>query len=110
MLNAWQNPGDITSIPRVGQGYNEIDYINSTDRYLEDASYLRLRNIKLSYNFTSDQLSRTFLKGLGFFIQAENIVTFSSWRGWDPESNFRSTDRGQYPTPKIFTFGTSINF
>lgn len=110
MLNAWQNPGDITSIPRVGQGYNEIDYINSTDRYLEDASYLRLRNVKLSYNFTSDQLSRTFLKGLGFFIQAENIVTFSSWRGWDPESNFRSTDRGQYPTPKIFTFGTSINF
>lgn len=110
MLNAWQNPGDITSIPRVGQGYNEIDYINSTDRYLEDASYLRLRNVKLSYNFTSDQLSRTFLKGLGFFIQAENIVTFSSWRGWDPESNYRSTDRGQYPTPKIFTFGTSINF
>lgn len=110
LLNAWQNPGDITSIPRIGQGYNEIDYINSTDRYLEDASYLRLRNIKLSYNFTSDQLSRTFLKGLGFFIQAENIVTFSSWRGWDPESNFRSTDRGQYPTPKIFTFGTSINF
>jgi len=110
LLKAWQNPGDITSIPRIGHGYNEIDYINSTDRYLEDASYLRLRNVKLSYNFTSDQLGRTFLKGLGFFIQAENIVTFSSWRGWDPESNFRSTDRGQYPTPKIFTFGTSINF
>lgn len=110
MLAAWQNPGDITSIPRVGHAYNEIDYINSTDRYLEDASYLRLRNIKVSYNLNSKQLERTFFKGVGFFVQAENMVTFSSWRGWDPESNYRATDRGQYPTPKIITFGTSINF
>jgi TonB-dependent starch-binding outer membrane protein SusC len=64
----------------------------------------------LTYNFNEKQLKNTFINGLRFFIQAENIVTFSSWRGWDPEANFRTTDRGEYPTPKIFTFGTTINF
>ncbi|WP_322549567.1 TonB-dependent receptor [Flavobacterium psychraquaticum] len=109
--NAWTNPGDITSMPRIGNGYNEINYINGTDRYLDDASYLRLRNISFSYTFGNETLKRiAFLKGLKFYVQAENMVTFSKWRGWDPEAGFRGTDRGNYPTPKIVTFGTVINF
>ncbi len=111
LLNAWTTPGDITSIPRMGQGYNEIDYINSTDRYLHDASYLRLRNINFSYTFNNEMLKKnSVIKGLKFYVQAENILTFSKWEGWDPEAGFRGTDRGNYPTPKIFTFGSVINF
>ena len=49
---AWQNPGDITSVPRVGNGFNAVDYINTSDRYLEDASFLRLRNILFGYSFS----------------------------------------------------------
>ncbi|OYU81622.1 MAG: SusC/RagA family TonB-linked outer membrane protein [Flavobacterium sp. BFFFF1] len=110
VLNAWQNPGDITTIPRVGNPLNSIDYINGTDRYLEDASFLRLRNVSLGYTFGSKSLEKTPFSGVKFFVQAENIVTFSSYRGWDAEAGFRSTDRGNYPTPKIYTFGATINF
>lgn len=110
LLSAWQSPGDITTIPRVGGPLNSIDYINGTDRYVEDASFLRLRNVSFGYTFTNDQLKNTPFSGLKFFVQAENLVTFSSYRGWDAEAGFRTTDRGNYPTPKIFTFGATINF
>jgi TonB-linked SusC/RagA family outer membrane protein len=108
--NAWQNPGDITSVPRVGNPYGAVDYINSTDRYLEDASFLRLRNVQLGYTFSDKMLDRLPVSGLRFFIQGENLVTFSSYRGWDAEGGFRTTDRGNYPTPKIYTLGAVINF
>lgn len=108
--NAWQAPGDVTSVPRVGNAYNSIDYINFTDRYVEDASFLRLRNVSVGYSFPKELLRDLPVSGLRFFVQGENLVTFSSWRGWDAESSFRSVDRGNYPTPKIYTFGAVINF
>ena len=107
---AWQNPGDITSVPRVGNPYGAVDYINSTDRYLEDASFLRLRNITFGYTFGEDILKNLPISGLRLFVQGENLVTFSSYRGWDAEGGFRTTDRGNFPTPKIYTFGAVINF
>ncbi len=110
VLNVWQNPGDITDIPRLGSALGSVDYINSTDRFLEDASFLRLRNISLGYSFNQEQLKRWPVTGLRFFIQGENLVTFTKYRGWDAEAGFRTTDRGNYPTPRIYTFGASINF
>src|SRR5690606_3386167 len=94
--NAWQNVGDITDVPRVGSPYGAVDYINSTDRYLEDASFLRLRNVSVGYSFNKQLLERTPFTGVRFFIQGENLLTFSSWRGWDAEGGFRATDRGNY--------------
>lgn len=110
VLTAWQQPGDITTVPRFFNPFNSIDYINSTDRYVEDASFLRLRNVALGYTFDKKTLDRTFITGLRLFIQGENLVTFSSYRGWDAEAGFRSTDRGNYPTPRIYTLGATINF
>src|SRR5690606_36643255 len=102
---AWQNVGDITSVPRVGNPYGAVDYINSTDRYLEDASFLRLRNILFGYSFSKELLQDLPISGLRLYVQGENLLTFSSYRGWDAEAGFRTTDRGNYPTPKIYTFG-----
>lgn len=110
LFNAWQNPGDITTIPRVGNNLNSIDYINGTDRYLESGSYLRMRNASLGYTFSKEILKDTPITGLRFFVQGENLVTFSTYRGWDAEGGFRSTDRGEYPTPRIYTIGAVINF
>ncbi|WP_417368108.1 SusC/RagA family TonB-linked outer membrane protein [Flavobacterium beibuense] len=107
---AWQNVGDITSVPRVGNPYGAVDYINATDRYLEDASFLRLRNILFGYSFSDELLRDLPISGLRLYVQGENLLTFSSYRGWDAEAGFRSTDRGNYPTPKIYTFGAVINF
>ena len=110
--DAWQEVGDITSVPRIGNPYNSIDYINQTDRYLEDASYLRLRNVLLGYTFQPKALESMggFITGLRLFVQGENLVTFTSYRGWDAEAGFRTVDRGNFPTPKIYTLGAVINF
>lgn len=110
VTRAWQNPGDITDIPRVGNPLNSIDHINGSDRYIEDASFLRLRNVLVGYSFKKELLDQLPITGLRLFIQGENLVTFSSYRGWDAEGGFRTTDRGNYPTPKIYTFGAVVNF
>ncbi len=110
VFTAWQNPGDITSVPRVGHGIGSVTYINNTDRYLEDASYLRLRQVLLGYSFNKETLKDTPFSGLRFFVQGENLITFSSYRGWDAEAGFRTTDRGNYPTAKIYTIGAVVNF
>ena len=110
VLNAWTTPGDITDIPRVGSTISSVGYINSTDRYLEDASYLRLRNITLGYTVPTKFLENTPITAFRLYLQGENLLTFTKFRGWDPESNFRATNRGQFPTPKIYTFGATINF
>lgn len=108
--DAWQNPGDVTDVPRIGNPLDAIDFINSTDRYLEDASFLRLRNVSVGYSFSKELLRDLPVTGLRFYIQGENLITFSSYRGWDAEGGFRTTDRGNYPTPKIYTFGAVVNF
>jgi len=110
VFNAWQNVGDITEVPRVGSTFNSVDYINSTDRYLEDASFLRLRNVSLGYSLPEKYLEKLPVTGVRLYVQGENLMTFSKYRGWDPESNYRTTDRGQYPTAEIYTLGASFNF
>ena len=110
LFNAWQTVGDITDIPRINSAFGSVDYINQTDRYLEDASFLRLRNITFGYTLPKKYLENLPINGFRIYVQGENLVTFSKYRGWDPESNFRTTDRGQFPTPKIYTFGATINF
>jgi TonB-linked SusC/RagA family outer membrane protein len=110
VFRAWQNPGDITDIPRVNSPYDFIDYVNGSDRFVEDASYLRLRNVSFGYSFNKKQLEKLPITGLRFFVQGENLVTFSSYRGWDAEGGFRASDRGHYPTPKIYTLGAVVNF
>jgi TonB-linked SusC/RagA family outer membrane protein len=110
--NAWQNPGDITDIPRVGSAFGSVDYSFVTDRYLQDASFLRLRNITLAYSLPKSFLEKIgVIDGLRLYVQGENLLTFTNFVGWDPESSIlRAIDRGQYPTPKIYTFGATINF
>jgi len=107
LLEAWQQPGDVTHIPALT---TESIRNRLTDRYIEDASYLRLRNITLGYNFKSLLNENSPISNIKIFIQAENLITWSKWRGWDPESSFRSSDFFDYPTSKIFTVGLDVNF
>lgn len=97
-------------MPRVGSAIDVFSHINGSDRFLEDASFLRLRNVTLGYTFNQKIMDKLPISGLRLYVQGENLVTFSSYRGWDAEGGFRTTDRGNYPTPKIYTFGAVINF
>jgi len=107
LLRAWQQPGDVTDIPRFTSSSLRGE---AGTRYLEDASFLRLRNISLSYSLDKELLERTKLfTNVRVYVQGQNLLTFTKWRGFDPESNIASTFF-EYPTPKTVTVGFDVEF
>lgn len=104
LLNRWKKPGDITDIPRHGV-YTEFD-----SRLLEDASFLRLKNLMLSYSLPADLLKKTkVIRGLRIYGQAQNLFTFTPFSGLDPEGN-SNMYAAQYPMSRQFTFGLDLTF
>ena len=104
LLDRWKNPGDITDIPRHGE-YTEFD-----SRLLEDASFIRLKNLMLGYALPSDLLKKTgFIRGLRVYAQAQNLFTFTKFSGLDPEGT-SNLYAAQYPMSRQFTFGLDLMF
>lgn len=83
-----------------------------TDRWVEDNSFVRLRNITLGYNIPANKWS----KGIRVYISGNNLLTITNYQGWDPEANSFSSsntlffDNGTYPAAKSFVFGLQANF
>jgi TonB-linked SusC/RagA family outer membrane protein len=111
MFDVWQQPGDIATIPSPTQAAGlRITSSNQTDRYLEDASFLRLRNANLAYNFSKETLSRIgAFSAIRLYVQGTNLVTWSEWRGYDPESS-DSNEFFNFPTPTTISFGLDLTF
>jgi hypothetical protein len=107
ILNAWTPTNTNTNIPSWDA--NNIDSGDLSDRFLLDASYVRLRNLSVGYNVPAKFLDKTFMKSVRFRLQGENLVTLTKWKGFDPES-FRSSVTGYFPTPRLYTFGIDVNF
>jgi len=104
LLKRWKNPGDITDIPRHGE-YTEFD-----SRLLEDASFLRLKNLMLSYNIPANLLKKTVvIRGLRIYAQAQNLLTFTNFSGLDPEGT-NNLYAAQYPMSRQYTFGLDLMF
>ena len=104
LLDRWKQPGDITDIPRHGV-YTEFD-----SRLLEDASFLRLKNVMLSYSLPSEWLSgQSVVRGARFYIQAQNLLTWTHFSGLDPEGT-ANIYAAQYPMARQYTFGIDITF
>lgn len=106
VLNAWQQPGDITDVPDASLGGLRAQ---AGDRYLEDASFLRLRNVILGYNIDSDLIKSNLFTSARIYVQAQNLVTITKFRGFDPENNGGGSFF-DFPTPKSFTVGFDLNF
>lgn len=104
LYDRWKKPGDITSIPRHGE-VSEFD-----SRLLEDASFLRLKNLSISYNFPQALLKRTkIIDKLRIFTQGQNLFTFTKFQGMDPESA-SNMYQAQYPMSRQFSIGLEIGF
>ena len=104
LLNRWKNPGDITDIPRHGE-YTEFDSL-----LLEDASFLRLKNVNLAYSFPAELLKKSrIIRGLRVYAQAQNLLTFTNFSGLDPEGT-TNLYAAQYPMSRQFTFGLDLMF
>ncbi|MGM9734980.1 MAG: SusC/RagA family TonB-linked outer membrane protein [Candidatus Cryptobacteroides sp.] len=104
LLERWKQPGDITDIPRHGV-YTEFD-----SRLLEDASFLRLKNVMIGYSFPEALLKRSgFIRGIRLYVQGQNLLTFTNFSGLDPESS-SNVYAAQYPMSRQFTFGLDLTF
>lgn len=104
---AWTPENRNTDIPSLNLTNKAYDA--DSDRYLKDASYVRLRYASIGYQFSSELLEKTPFSGVRAYVQGENLFTFTKWRGWDAESN-RAADQYQYPTPRIISVALEVQF
>ena len=118
-LDFWQNPGDVTDIPRLDA---EVEASTST-RFLEKGDYIRLRNVQLSYALPNNLVSRAKVQGVTLFIAGSNLATWTDYTG-DPEvgvsieesvSNVTTALPGEYglysyPNTRSFTGGLTLRF
>ena len=104
LLRAWKQPGDITDVPSLLE-----DYHPETTRYVENGSYVRLRNIMLSYSLPGSVTRRISASTIRFFVQGQNLKTWHHILGYDPEgqANYLGS---VYPPLKAITFGVSVGF
>lgn len=107
LLNAWTTPGQVTDIPSLSYGgLRAID----GDRYIEDASFLRLRNVNLAYEINPEVLEKAGLfTRARIFVQGTNLFTWTKWRGFDPEGR-GATAFFDYPVSRAYTLGLNLTF
>ena len=104
ILRAWTPENRVTDIPTIFPGSNVGVY--SSDRYVVSRDFLRLRFLTFGYNFPKEYLDKTNISNLRLFMNGENLVTLTKFRGYDASS--RTTGRS-YPTPRIFSLGLEIS-
>lgn len=107
-LNYWTKPGDNAENPKPIVGGNRNSYAIST-RFLENGDYLRIKNISLGYSLPSNIISKAGLSRARIFAQAENLHTWTKYKGLDPEVGVDGDDFFNYPVGKIYTVGIDIS-
>lgn len=110
-LNAWTPSNTNTSIPRASS-LDPNENIRPSNYFLEDGSYLRIKNIQLGYTIDTEELG---LSNARVYVSADNLATFTKYTGFDPGvSNYttfaRGVDRGLYPLSRNIIFGLQLNF
>lgn len=105
----WRQPGDITSFPRPNITTEPGAIGVGTDRFLQDLSYIRLKQVTLSYNLPSTMLSKLFVTNAKVYVQGINLLTFTEYTGLDPEFTGGSIT-GVFPPSKNFTVGVQFGF
>lgn len=104
LYDRWKKPGDVTDVPRHGISPQFDTHL------LEDASFLRLKNLMLAYSLPKGLLSKTrFFSAARVYVQAQNLLTFTPFSGLDPESS-SNIYKAQYPMSRQFTFGLELTF
>ena len=114
MANRWTYDGQVTSIPRAVLT-SSSEWVNNerfSDRWIEDGSFLKLKNVRLTYDLP---LSLSWLQGLAVWAEANNLFTLSKYTGSDPEFSvgngtlYQGIDAGMLPSSRSFNFGVTIN-
>lgn len=116
-LRRWSPTNTETDVPAasLARGYH------TSSRWIFDGSYVRLRNISLGYSLSKSVCNTLHLGNVRFYFSGQNILTFTKYRGFDPEVNYRTSgasagnlnlgfDYGSYPNAKSYTLGLNLTF
>lgn len=117
LYKQWKNPGDVTNIPRQDRNNN----VYSTTRFLEDGSYIRLRNVTLSYTLPKNLLKSVGISNARVYAQGLNLLTFTNFTGSDPEignaPNYKTSEVASgsindynFPAARTIMFGIEVGF
>ena len=111
VLDRWTGEGTSNTEPR----YAFVDGNNNTrasDRYVEDGSFIKIKNVQLGYNFDLNESSA--FDSVRLYLQGKNLLTITDYTGYDPEMSGgvlgSGIDRGNYPTPRIVSVGLNVKF
>ncbi|WDF69823.1 SusC/RagA family TonB-linked outer membrane protein [Sphingobacterium oryzagri] len=117
-VDRWRQPGDVTDIPRPTP--SNFDNSAISDRFIEDGSFFRLRNITFGYSLPKDLTDRMKVSKLRAYVTVQNAFVFTNYSGYDPEVGsshggantglIYGYDYGSYPQPRIFTAGINLSF
>lgn len=112
VMNRWTPTNDNTDVP----SFTGAENINSS-RWVEDGSYLRLKNLSVGYRFSEQMLSKTkLISSARIYVSANNYLTFTKYSGYDPEASLgddataAGVDRGIYPSAKSIVLGIDLSF
>jgi hypothetical protein len=110
LTDSWtpENPNAPLPILTTSTG-NTLNFENS-DFWIQNASYLRLKNIQLSYTFPKHIAAKLFMKDLKIFVNGQNLLTFTKMKFWDPEKNLSADNIFHYPQVKVYTAGINVTF
>ncbi len=109
VLDRWTGEGTSNFMPRAVYG-DPNQNCRVSDRFIENGSYLRVKNIMLAYSFPSRMLQKIHVHGLRLSLICENVATISKYSGFDPEVSINGIDQSRYPIPRTYSVGLNINF
>lgn len=120
-ISPWTPQNTTTNDPRLGYLSSSDKGLTSnargdTDRWLEDGSYLRLRNVQLGYTIPNKVFGKAKIEGARIYVSGQNLFTLTKYKGLDPDVVGANTnlepgvDNGQYPSSRIISFGLSFGF
>ncbi len=110
----WHGEGTSNTYPILAMA--RPNNFKTSDFFIEDGSYLRLRNVQLGYNLPKNMISKIKLTNCRLYVNAQNLFTISSFEGWTPEFEAKNAmnqgidDGGLYPMPTTITFGVNLKF
>lgn len=109
ILTAWQNPGDITDVPKLSSTM-AAQYNQGSSRWLVDADYIALRSSTLTYNFKEPFINAMGLTSARIYLSGENLIAVTKRKGMEPQENFNGTVTNRYTPARIFSIGVNVSF
>jgi TonB-linked SusC/RagA family outer membrane protein len=113
--NRWTGPGTSNTVPRMTNRKNNINH-RTSDMFIEDGSFLRLKNISLGYTFNESFTKKLGIGRTRFYVSGQNVLTFTKYSGLDPELGYvdgnkqLNVDYAQYPQARTVTLGLNVSF